>query len=76
MRETRRNESQPAQQHSLLSGWVKNVMFMGKWLNWFLSLKKALRRAGNVFVEQKSTMQDSPPRLLQHRPRAKPRRGM
>lgn len=56
MRETRRNESQPAQQHSLLFGWVKNVMFMGKWLNWFLSLKKALRRAGNVFVEQKSTM--------------------
>lgn len=40
------------------------------------SEKKALRRAGNVFVEQMSTMQDSPPHLLQQTPKAKPRRGM
>lgn len=39
------------------------------------SEKKALRRAGNVFVEQMSTMQDSPPRLLQQRPKANPGRG-
>lgn len=76
MREMQRNESQPAQQYSLLFGCVKNVMFMGKWLNWFLSLKKALRRAGNVFVEQMSTMQDSPHRFLQQTPKAKPWRGM
>lgn len=51
IREKQRDESQPVQQHSVLPGCVKNTVFMGKWLNWFLSLKKALGRAGNIFAE-------------------------
>lgn len=40
--------------------------------------EKVLRRAGNVFVEQMSTTQDSPPaptRRFQQRPKVEPRRG-